>query len=103
MRIRLKESVELLGREMAVLRAVYSDPRTPRVTRWLLGLALAYAISPIDLLPDFIPILGQLDDLIVVPALVFLALRLVPPEIYLEHRDRLEKKGANARRDSSSA
>lgn len=94
MRISFKESAGVLKRELSVVRAVYSDPRTPRVSRWLLGLALAYVVSPIDLVPDFVPLLGQLDDLIVVPALIFLAFRLVPREVYCWHRHRLRKNGA---------
>lgn len=56
------------------------------------GLTAAYALSPIDLIPDFIPVLGYLDDLLIVPAGIWLALRLIPPELMAELRD-----AANAR------
>jgi uncharacterized membrane protein YkvA (DUF1232 family) len=49
---------------------------------------MAYAISPIDLIPDFIPVLGYLDDVILVPLLLFLAFRMIPREIYREHWER---------------
>ncbi len=62
------------------------DPRTPIAAR-LVGLAVAaYAFSPIDLIPDFIPVLGLLDDIVVVPAGVWLFARMVPPALLAEHR-----------------
>jgi uncharacterized membrane protein YkvA (DUF1232 family) len=54
------------------------DPRTPGPVKFFLGLAVAYALSPIDFIPDFIPILGYLDDIVIIPLLVLLALRLTP-------------------------
>jgi uncharacterized membrane protein YkvA (DUF1232 family) len=62
------------------------DPETPWVARAAIAVALAYALSPIDLIPDFIPLLGQLDDLILVPALLALALRLIPAQVAARHR-----------------
>jgi uncharacterized membrane protein YkvA (DUF1232 family) len=59
------------------------------MARWLLGAAVAYALSPIDLIPDFIPVLGHLDDVLIVPLLVWLALRIVPAHVVAEHRSRL--------------
>ncbi|MGQ9858874.1 MAG: YkvA family protein [Thermodesulfobacteriota bacterium] len=88
MKISWRDAVWKLKREAAVLKACCLDSRTPRAARWLLGLALAYALSPLDLVPDFVPFLGQLDDLVIVPLLVFLALSMVPKEVYLEHESR---------------
>ena len=62
-------------------RCIAFDARTPRLSKFLILAALAYLASPIDLIPDFIPVLGQLDDLVVVPILIWLALLLVPTEV----------------------
>ncbi len=57
------------------------DPRTPLLVRWLALAVAAYALSPVDLIPDFIPVVGYLDDLILVPAGLALVIRLCPPEV----------------------
>ena len=85
---RMKALAERFTAELDVYRRVLVDPRTPRRTRWLLGAALAYAVSPIDLIPDFIPVLGYLDDAIILPLLVWLAIRSMPPGLLAEHRAR---------------
>lgn len=63
-----------------------ADARCPRMARWMLAAAVAYALSPIDLIPDFIPVLGQLDDLLILPLLVWLAIRMMPKSLIAEHR-----------------
>ena len=83
---RLKALGRGLRRELRVYQLVYRDPRTPRVARWLLWLAIGYTLLPFDIIPDFIPVLGHLDDLIIVPALLVLALRLVPKEAVADAR-----------------
>lgn len=76
-----------IKRELSYYRRVIADPRTPAVSRWLLAAALAYLLSPIDLIPDFIPVIGFLDDLIVVAGLVALARLLIPKSVLLMHRE----------------
>jgi uncharacterized membrane protein YkvA (DUF1232 family) len=62
------------------------DPRTPLSAKILAALVVAYAFSPIDLIPDFIPVLGYLDDLILVPLGIYLTLRLIPPAVLADAR-----------------
>lgn len=71
-----------------MLRLAASDPRVPRSAKWLAAAAVAYALSPIDLIPDFIPVIGHLDDLLIVPALAWLALRQIDPGVLAELRSR---------------
>lgn len=77
----LRRWARALKRETLVVWVVARDPRTPRLARWLaLGVA-AYALSPIDLIPDVIPVLGLLDDAILLPLGLWLVLRMVPDEV----------------------
>ena len=64
---------------------LYRDGRTPFFAKALLWIALLYVIWPLDLIPDFIPILGQIDDLVVVIVFILLAVWLIPPLLYDEH------------------
>lgn len=64
----------------------WKDPATPTIAKVAIGAAIGYALSPIDLIPDFIPVLGQLDDLFIVPALVALALWLIPAPVVARSR-----------------
>ncbi len=89
----LKKWAAGLRREWAVLREALADPEMPALPRIVAGIALAYALSPIDLIPDFIPVLGQLDDILIVPALVALSLRLIPKEILERAREKVANPG----------
>ena len=73
-------------REVGIYQRVLADSRTPIQAKVFLGLALGYLCMPFDLIPDFIPVIGHLDDIIIVPALIYLALRFVPQELVAEHR-----------------
>jgi uncharacterized membrane protein YkvA (DUF1232 family) len=81
------EKLRRLKRELHAIFIAARDPRTPWVARLLAAVVLAYALSPIDLIPDFIPVLGYLDDLILVPLGLWLCLRLIPPQIMKEARE----------------
>ena len=84
------KKISLLDRfkkEIQFYQVVIKDPRTPKLSKFFLGLAVGYALNPIDLIPDFIPILGYLDDLIIVPGLIFIAVKLIPKKLLQEHKD----------------
>ena len=78
---------------VAVLKGVWQDPRTPWYAKAVLGATLAYALSPVDLIPDFIPVIGYLDDLLIVPLGLALGYLLVPRAVWREHRDRVRGAG----------
>ena len=77
-----------LRRELAVYRLALADPRTPRAAKWLLRFVLVYLLSPLDLIPDAIPIIGFLDDAVLLPGLLLLARRLIPAEVLADCRAR---------------
>jgi uncharacterized membrane protein YkvA (DUF1232 family) len=89
---RMKAVMAQLKRELTVYQRVLRDPRTPWLPRLILGAAVGYFLMPIDLIPDFIPVLGQLDDLLIVPGLVTLALKLLPEGLLEEHRAALAEE-----------
>ncbi len=77
-----------LKREVHVYQLVLQDQRTPRRAKLLLALAVSYALLPFDVIPDFLPGVGHLDDVVIIPALALLALKLVPREVVEECRRR---------------
>jgi uncharacterized membrane protein YkvA (DUF1232 family) len=83
---KLKAWARALGRNVVALWLAARDPRTPLAAKVTAGIVAAYALSPIDLIPDFIPVVGYLDDLLLVPAGIWLAIRLIPPLLLAELR-----------------
>lgn len=82
----LRARAQALKKEVLALAIAYRDPRTPWLARLCALAVVAYALSPIDLIPDFIPVLGLLDDLLLLPLGITLALKLIPPEVMAEAR-----------------
>ncbi len=81
-----KQRAKALKQEVYALYLAYRDPRTPWYGKVFAALVIAYAFSPIDLIPDPIPVLGYLDDLLLIPLGVALALRMIPEEVIAEAR-----------------
>lgn len=90
---RLRDWARRVTRDVAALWLAAKDPRTPFAAKLVAAAVAAYALSPIDLIPDFIPVLGLLDDALIVPLGVLLAVRLVPPALMAEFRAEAERMG----------
>ena len=81
-----RQWASIIKRDAHALYLAARDPRAPWYAKALAIAVAAYALSPIDLIPDFVPVLGYVDDLIIVPAGIALVIRLIPPEIMAQHR-----------------
>jgi uncharacterized membrane protein YkvA (DUF1232 family) len=81
-----------LKAEIYALYLAYKDPRTPWYARVFAVVVVGYAFSPIDLIPDFIPVLGYLDDLVLLPIGVGLTIKMIPPEVLIECRQQAQTK-----------
>jgi len=82
----IKKRAARLKTDVPAVFLAMKDRQTPFPARVLAALAVGYALSPVDLIPDFIPVLGYLDDLLLVPALIALAIRLIPPPVWARSR-----------------
>jgi uncharacterized membrane protein YkvA (DUF1232 family) len=85
-----KYRVRQLKKETYVIYIACKDPRVPWYAKVFAGFVVAYAFSPIDLIPDIIPILGYLDDLVLVPLGIILVLKMIPPAVLAECREKAE-------------
>ena len=88
----LRQKAEDLKKETYALYLAYRDPRVPWYAKAVAAATVAYAVSPIDLIPDFIPVIGYLDDLVLVPLGIALAVSLIPAEIMAECRQKAHQK-----------
>jgi len=100
---RLKQHARQLEAETFALYLAARDPRTPWYAKLLVAGIVAYAFSPIDLIPDFVPILGYLDDLILIPWGIAFAIRLVPHSVLADCRARAQKTMQNGKPESRVA
>ncbi|MEQ1954331.1 YkvA family protein [Mesorhizobium sp. CN2-181] len=83
---RLKDWARAIKRDAHAVYLAARDPRTPWYAKALALFIAGYALSPIDLIPDFIPVLGYLDDLIILPLGIVAVVKMIPPEVMAEHR-----------------
>ncbi len=88
--IKLKEKAKKLKSAVPAVFAALTDRDTPLLAKLLAGITVAYALSPIDLIPDFIPVLGYLDDVILLPALIALTIRLIPRGVWERNQKKAE-------------
>lgn len=79
---RIKFTARNLKFEIKVYKLLLNDIRTPKLSKILLGLAIGYALFPFDIIPDFIPVIGHIDDMVTVPTLILIALTINPKEVY---------------------
>lgn len=89
----MKKLAELsahLKAHLRYYRALYQDSRTPWMARLLLWLAIGYTLLPFDLIPDFIPVIGHFDNLVIVPGLLWMAVRLIPESVKEAHKHLLQ-------------
>ena len=101
---RLKLRAARLKTEIHAIVLAYRDPRVPWYAKALAAGVVAYALSPLDLIPDFIPVLGYLDDVILLPIGIALVLKLIPPDVLAECRQRAEEKaGADQPKSTAAA
>ncbi|MGN0688233.1 MAG: YkvA family protein [Oscillospiraceae bacterium] len=84
--MKLKERAKRLKSDIPAVFLALKDRETPVIAKITAAITVAYALSPIDLIPDFIPVLGYLDDIIILPALVALTIRLIPDDIMEKNR-----------------
>jgi uncharacterized membrane protein YkvA (DUF1232 family) len=85
-----KQYARKLKIEINTLYLAYKDPRVPLFAKLFTAAVVGYAFSPIDMIPDFIPVIGYLDDLVIIPLGIILALKMIPPDVLIECRSRAE-------------
>lgn len=84
----LKQKAKALKNEIIALSLSLKHKKTPWQAKMMIGLTISYALSPIDLIPDFIPVIGHLDDLIILPFMILISIKMIPAEVMEECRKR---------------
>jgi len=99
----LEDRAVKLKKEITVIYYAYRNPGTGLLPKIIILFTISYALSPVDLIPDFIPVLGYLDDFIIIPALITLSIKLIPDEIMAESRVRASVKPVNLKQNRFAA
>ena len=90
--VKFKQIKSAFQQHINLYKSLYKDKRTPKISKILLWAAIGYFFLPFDLIPDFIPVLGHVDDAIIIPSLLYLAVKLIPEKLYQEHYKKIFKK-----------
>jgi uncharacterized membrane protein YkvA (DUF1232 family) len=101
--VRVKEQVRLIRLESYTLAYAYRDRRTPWLAKLAIVITLGYLLSPIDLIPDCIPVFGYLDDLVLVPLMIVGSIKLIPNEVVTDARDKARAQIDVNRRSKKTA
>ncbi len=86
----LKSLARRVKQEFALYQLIAKHPDTPWMAKMCFGLAIGYLLLPFDFIPDFIPVLGQLDDMVIIPLLIYFALKLTPETVILICREKVK-------------
>ena len=87
---KLKNILKLFKQEIKIYQLVLKDKRTPKLSKFILGFAVSYALCPFDIIPDFIPVIGYLDDVIIIPLFIYIAIKMTPRKIVENCRNRVK-------------
>lgn len=99
----IKNRAQNIRNEITTIYYAYRNPETKLLPKIIIIIALGYALSPVDLIPDFIPVIGYLDDLIIIPALISLSIKLIPEKIINESREKALKQPVVLKKNYFSA
>lgn len=95
--MKIKEAINKLKSDVPAVYLTLKDKRTPAMAKLFALLTVIYALSPVDLIPDFIPVLGYLDDAVILPLLIALTIKLVPSQVWAENKAKAESLWVNGK------
>ena len=90
--LKFRNLISNIKKYFTLFKSLYKDKRTPLISKVFLWAAIGYTAMPFDIIPDFIPVIGHIDDIIIVPSLLFVSLKFIPKALYEEHYNRIFKK-----------